>query len=181
MSEANLGPAVRRLREAQQLSLRTLAERTGFSASFLSQVENNQASPSISSMERIATALGVTLGEFFQGAQGNPVPVVRAGKRAVLHSGWSKAKLESLSGEVGGTRLEPVLVTLEPGGSSGTRAYASSREEFAMVMEGKVGCSLNDSEQTLEPGDAVMVRAGALIRWHNSGERPACILIVAVR
>src|SRR5688572_33407883 len=96
MSEASLGPSVRRLREAQQLSLRTLAERTGFSASFLSQVENGQASPSISSMERIATALGVSLGEFFQTAETNPLPVVRADARAVLNSGWSKAQLEAL-------------------------------------------------------------------------------------
>ena len=69
MTEVNLGGTVRRLREDQGLSLRTLAARTGFSASFLSQVENGQASPSISSMERIAAALGVTLGQFFQGAE----------------------------------------------------------------------------------------------------------------
>ncbi|MBA3259711.1 MAG: helix-turn-helix transcriptional regulator [Gemmatimonadales bacterium] len=45
MPDANLGESMRRLREEQQLSLRALAERTGFSASFLSQVENGQASP----------------------------------------------------------------------------------------------------------------------------------------
>jgi transcriptional regulator with XRE-family HTH domain len=45
--------------------LKVLAEQTGFSVSFLSQVENGQASHSISTMEHIATALGVTLGQFF--------------------------------------------------------------------------------------------------------------------
>jgi transcriptional regulator with XRE-family HTH domain len=180
MSEANLGPAVRRLREAQQLSLRSLAERTGFSASFLSQVENGQASPSISSMERIATALGVSLGEFFQTAGRNPLPVVRADARLVLHSGWSSAQLESLVGGVGG-RLEPVLVTLQSGGTSGSRAYASGREEFALVLEGTVTLTLNDSEQELACGDAVTIRPGALRRWRNPGPQPARILIVTAR
>jgi transcriptional regulator with XRE-family HTH domain len=181
MGEASLGPAVRRLREGQQLSLRTLAERTGFSASFLSQVETGQASPSIASMERIATALGVTLGEFFQNAQGNALPVVRANERAVLHSGWSKAELESLRPSGGGTRLEPVLVTLQPGGSSGSRTYASGREEFALILEGTVVLTLNDSEQRLSPGDAVTIRAGALRLWRNEGSQPARIVIVGAR
>jgi transcriptional regulator with XRE-family HTH domain len=180
MGEAKLGPSVRRLREAQQLSLRTLAERTGFSASFLSQVENSQASPSIASMERIATALGVTLGEFFRNTETNPPPVVRAGARPVLHSGWSRAQLEALGAGMGG-RLEPVLVTLESGGSSGTKAYASGREEFALVLQGMVTLTLNDSEQGLASGDAVTIRAGALRRWHNPGPEPARVLIVAAR
>ncbi|MDQ3208748.1 MAG: cupin domain-containing protein [Gemmatimonadota bacterium] len=181
MSEAYLGPSVRRLREAQQLSLRTLAARTGFSASFLSQVENSQASPSIASMERIATALGVTLGEFFKTAESRPLPVVRVDARPVLHSGWSKAKLEALgAGGVGGC-LEPVLVTLQSSGSSGSRAYASGREEFALVLEGTVVLTLDDSEQVLACGDAVTIRAGALRRWRNPGDQPVRILMVAAR
>jgi transcriptional regulator with XRE-family HTH domain len=181
MSEANLGPAVRRLREAQQLSLRILADRTGFSASFLSQVENGQASPSIASMERIATALGVTLGEFFRNAETNPPPVVRADARAILHSGWSRAQLEALGAPAGGGRLEPVLVTLDPGGTSGTKAFASGREEFALVLEGAVVLTLDDSEQVLSTGDAVTIRAGALRRWRNPSQIPVRILMVAAR
>jgi XRE family transcriptional regulator, regulator of sulfur utilization len=181
MGEAKLGPSVRRLREAQRISLRALAEGTGFSPSFLSQVENNQASPSIASMERIATALGVTLSEFFQTAEANPLPVVRADARPVLHSGWSKGQLEALgAGGVGG-RLDPMLVTLEPGGSSGSKAFASGREEFALVLDGAVALTLDQSEQMLASGDAVTIRPGALRRWRNLGEQPVRILIVAAR
>jgi transcriptional regulator with XRE-family HTH domain len=181
MSEANLGPCVRRLREAQQLSLRTLAERTGFSASFLSQVENSQASPSIASMERIAMALGVTLGEFFQRTELSQLPVVRADGRTVLHSGWSRAHLEALGAGGFAGRLEPVLVTLEAGGSSGTKAYASRGEEFALVLEGDVVLTLNDSEQMLSGGDAVTIRPGSLRHWHNPGPEATRILIVSSR
>jgi transcriptional regulator with XRE-family HTH domain len=94
MIEANLGEAVRRLRERQHMSLRALAEKTDFSPSFISQVEHGQASPSISSMERIALALGVTLGEFFQWTEKKVPLVVRVGERHGLNSEWSKAKIE---------------------------------------------------------------------------------------
>jgi len=81
MIEQNLGSSLRGLREQQGMSLRALAERVDFSASFLSQIENGQCSPSISSMEKIANALGVTLGQFFLSANQHVVNIVRASER----------------------------------------------------------------------------------------------------
>ena len=181
MSEVSLGPAVRRLREERQLSLRALAELTGFSASFMSQVENGQASPSIASMERIAAALGVTLGEFFQSAGAEPVPVTRSDARPMLSSEWSRARIESLAAGGDGRRMEPVVVTLAPGGTSGSKPAASTREEFALVLDGTVELTLGEAEQTLVTGDAVTIHLGALRRWRNAGALPVRILIVASR
>ena len=61
MIEQTLGNSLRYLREQKAMSLRALAERTDFSASFLSQIENGQCSPSISSMEKIANAEGTVV------------------------------------------------------------------------------------------------------------------------
>ena len=52
--EQSLGDALRRLRLRERVSVRTLASKCGFSPSFISQVELNQASPSLASLERIA-------------------------------------------------------------------------------------------------------------------------------
>jgi transcriptional regulator with XRE-family HTH domain len=180
MKEVHLGVLVRRLRAARQLSLRTLAERTGFSASFLSQVENGQASPSIASMERIAAALGVTLGQFFQATESSPPAVLRATARVALNSQWSKARIEALSADVPASRIEPVLVTLDAGGASGAHPYASPREEFAFVLDGSVVLTLGETEQVLECGDAAMIRAGVPRRWQNLGEGPVRIVVVSV-
>jgi len=180
MPEARLGQVVRRLREAQGLSLRTLAARTGFSASFLSQVENEQASPSIASMERIGAALGVTLGEFFQrGGSSSFATVVRAGAHVTLESGWSKARIDSLAPEGQAKRLEPILVTIQPGGSSATRPYPAPTEEFALVLEGSVVLtSGGDHEQVLGEGDAVTIPAGVPRRCHNASEPPFRLVVV---
>lgn len=188
MSETNLGETVRRLRGVAQLSLRSLAERTGFSASFLSQVENGQASPSIASMERIAAALGVTMGQIFDAAERPALSaVVRADARMTVTSEWSKARIESLGATGPGGRLESVLLTLSPGGKSGTRPYSSEREEFALVLEGTVVLTLaepgggeggREQEYILECGDAVTIRARVPRRWQNlSGETVKVVMV----
>lgn len=177
MVEGNLGEAVRRLRGSRRLTLRGLAELTGFSPSFLSQVETGTASPSIASMERIASALGVTLGQFFVSAEARPAAVVRAGDRPGLSSQWSKGRVESLTNG-GSSALEAILVTLDRGGTSAKRPAPSPHEEFAIVISGRVELVLDDAEQTLATGDSAVIHAGVARRWRNSGAMPAQIVIV---
>jgi transcriptional regulator with XRE-family HTH domain len=76
-TETRIGEILKRLREHYGMSLRTLASRAGFSASFLSQLENGQVSPSIASLDRIAGELGVTLATLFEASQAPVAAVVR--------------------------------------------------------------------------------------------------------
>jgi XRE family transcriptional regulator, regulator of sulfur utilization len=180
VNETQIGAAVRRLREGRGLTLRAVAEQAGFSASFLSQVENEQASPSISSMERIAAALGVTLGEFFQTIEQTPTRVLRADCRQTLYSGWSNARLESLAG-VESTRIQPILITLKPGGTSGKRPTAAPLEEFAFVLSGSVVLTIQELEHVLGEGDAVTIPRGALRRWQNVTKTATQIVLVSAQ
>jgi transcriptional regulator with XRE-family HTH domain len=180
MNEIHIGAAVRRLRETRNLTLRAVAEQAGFSASFLSQVENEQASPSISSMERIAAALGVTLGEFFQTVEQNPARVIRADSRQTLYSGWSNARLESLAGGEF-SRLQPILITLKPGGTSGKRPAPAPLEEFAFVFSGSAVLTIQDVDHELNEGDAVSIPRGALRRWQNVTRTPTQVVLVSVQ
>src|ERR1700761_5576678 len=119
MIEQTLGNSLRYLREQQGISLRALAERTDFSASFLSQIENGQCSPSISSMEKIANALGVTLGQFFRVAESPKANVVRSNDRLNLALDWSRANLEALAFLGDGSQFQAVMVNIKPEGLSG--------------------------------------------------------------
>jgi transcriptional regulator with XRE-family HTH domain len=176
-----VGAWVRRLRTEQRMSLRTLATRTHFSPSFISQVENGVVSPSIASMEKIANALGVTLGEFFVAArEGEAGLIVRAADRLQMSSLWSQGRIEAL-GPMTGRRLEPVLITLDPGGRSGKHPYAHTSEEFAFVLEGEPTLTLGPEEHLLTPGDAVTIRAQELRRWENKSSPVVRILIVSAR
>jgi transcriptional regulator with XRE-family HTH domain len=181
LKQQAVGELVRRLREQRGLSLRALAAATDFSPSFISQLENGLVSPSIDSMERIATTLKVTLGEFFASlgsAEGGLV--VRVADRVELPSAWSHATVQALSSMSRGRLTEPLLITLEPGGRSGKHPAAHAREEFAFVLEGEVDLTLGPDSFHLGAGDSVTILRGELRRWANLGSSVTRILLVAV-
>lgn len=164
------------------LSLRALATSTGFSASFVSQLERGLVSPSLHSMEKFATALGTTLGGFFSAVgERNGGLVFRARERKALNSTWSNAQIEALLPAAAGRRVEAMLVTLRPRGRSGKHPVAHATEEFAFVLEGRLTLRLGPDEHELETGDAVIVRAEELRLWANPARARARVLIVSLR
>src|SRR5215813_3951937 len=78
---AAVGPRVKALREAMDLSLRDLAERSGVSAPMLSQVERGETSPTLAVAEKIAAGLELTLSQLLRLDEDRHVVVVRAGER----------------------------------------------------------------------------------------------------
>lgn len=184
-SEHRVGGTIRALRAGKDMSVRTLAARSGFSPSFLSQVEHGQASPSIASLEKIAAALDVTLSEFFAHAPnmlGAPsITIVRASDRLEITSEWSRATLAALGPTGPGHALEPVLLTLEPGGRTGARPAEHEGQEFAIVWEGVVRLTLGDTTHLLTVGDAVTLTSTTPHGWENAGHTQARILLVGIR
>jgi transcriptional regulator with XRE-family HTH domain len=177
-----IGEHIRQLRIKRHVSVRAFAAQTGFSASFISQLENGQVSPSLGSLHKIAEALGVTLGEFFAAsAEGEEALVVRPADRSRLDSTWTDAHLEALGSMVKSRRLEPVLVILGPGGRSGKHLHSHSREDFAFIVSGHVVLTLGDEEHDLAPGDAVTLPAQSPHRWENRSGEGVEILIVSSR
>lgn len=177
----NLSQSLRSLRESRHISLRALAEQTGFSASFLSQVENGQASPSIGSMERIATALGVTLAQFFHHAQGARGTVIRRDHRERMNLEWSHAEVEAAGSLEAGSQLYGVLVKLKVGGLSGKEARPSPNDELAFVYQGEVVLTLDETEHVLSSGDSAVIPAGVKRRWRNDTPQAVQILIVSAK
>lgn len=182
MIEQSLGASLRRLREQQGISVRGLAERSNISPSFVSQIENGQCSPSISSMEKIVNALGVTMGQFFLSANQHPVNIVRASERAPVSLDWSKAEISSLGSlQKNGAQLQASMLSLNPGGLTGKHPTASISDELAIVFEGTAVLRLQDQEQSLERGDAVTIAAGTNRQWRNETEAVTQILVISQR
>jgi transcriptional regulator with XRE-family HTH domain len=178
-SEQQVGDHLRDVRTRQGLSVRALAARAGCSPSFISQVEHGQASPSIASLERLVQALGMTLGDFFR--VNAPPAVVRSHERAALTSALSSARIEALAPAGAGHGLEPLLITLEPGGQSGSQPFARDGDEFAFVCEGDVQLTLGETAHRLTCGDAATFSSETPHRWENVGREPARIVVVAAR
>ena len=179
--EQRIGPELKRLREAAGLSLRTLADRAGFSASFMSQVENGQVSPSIASLSQIAATLNLTLADFFAAPATAPTMVVRAGARPSFRSSWSRARIDALTPLDKDQPLEALMVTLEPGGASGKVPVGVAADQLALVYSGRPTLTLEEEVHALNKGDSVVIRARTPHRWQNDRSTAARIVLVSTR
>jgi transcriptional regulator with XRE-family HTH domain len=155
-----------------------VARRTGFSASFLSQVELGQCSPSISSLQKICEALGTDLPDLLAPRGTKSPPVTRRSDRETFRSAWSKATAQSLAS---GRNLpySSLLVSIRPGGKTG-QLHAPGGHFFAFCIKGRVRVALRDVPHELAAGDSIAVDQPRAA-WENWGRTTAEILVVAFR
>ncbi|MBI5188841.1 MAG: helix-turn-helix transcriptional regulator [Nitrospirae bacterium] len=167
------------LREDQKLSLRELGDKVGLSASFLSQLELGQVSPSIASLENIANVLNVHITYFFDDTRKTDSIVMRKNERRRIYSKGSKAIIQPLAHEISKKKIEPFMLTLEVGGEAGEHPYSSRHgEEFGIIIQGKVKFTLEQNEYVLEEGDSVYFNSTKPHNWENMGKKEAMIILV---
>ncbi len=161
-----LGRRLRRLRESQGLSLRDLGERSGFSASFLSQVERGTSSAAISSLATIATALGTPLAPLFEVPEQTTL-VVRHSERIPIHVDRSPVSYVRLAAAMGDRALEPVIVTFPPYFNDTREGlYRHKGEEFGLILQGRLTMTVDQQEYDLCPGDSIHFKSDVP---HSSG------------
>jgi len=179
-SHHRLGAKLRELRTQRGLSVRTLAAMVGFSPSFISQIESDAASPSIASLEKIAAAVGVTLGQLFSSLEHDAAArtVIRRDDRATYTSTWSHSTVAVLADVSPERKLSAVELVIAPGGASSRRPEARVHDTFATVSAGKLTLIMEASEELLMPGDSAYLPAGLAIAWVNRSDAPATLLLV---
>lgn len=175
-----LGEAIRRIRKTRKLTLQKVGAATGLSPGFLSQVEQNQATPSLSSLRKIAEALETSLFTLLA-SETETSFVVRRGQRKSC--GWPdrRGTYELLSPRHHGTAIEVVMTTLLPGEATSEEPLShgsSDAQEFAYILAGEVELTIGEGVHTLGEGDSATFSSGIAHRYTNRGDLPAEILSV---
>jgi len=174
-AELQLGPRIRALRQARNVTLRELAARAGVTESFLSQVEREVTSPSIASVQRIAHALDLAIAELFTEEAPRGRVVRRAERRRIVYPGLHAVD-EFLTAGMSG-RLQAILSTIDPGGGTGDEPYAhDSDEEVVIVLSGRLELWIADEHYLLEEGDTIAYSSRLPHRNVNSSDRVAVVL-----
>jgi transcriptional regulator with XRE-family HTH domain len=173
--ELQLGPRIRALRQARNVTLRELAGRAGVTESFLSQVEREVTSPSIASVQRIARALDLAIAELFTEEAPHGRLVRRSERRRIAYPGLQAVDEFLTAGMTG--RLQVILSTIEPGGGTGDEPYAhESDEEVVIVLSGQLELWVADERYLLEEGDSIAYSSRLPHRNLNSSDRQATVL-----
>jgi transcriptional regulator with XRE-family HTH domain len=169
-----IGRRIKALREAMDLSLRDLAERSGVSAQMLSQVERGETSPTIAVAARIASGLELSLSQLLRLDEGEGVSVVREGERRDGGAGAHGHRYEVLTPVQPGQRYELSLHTLAPGaataGPGDIPIHEPGSRETAVVEEGKLRLICNGEVYNLDRGDAVTFDADLPHHFENPGD-----------
>lgn len=165
-----LGPTIREHRLASGYTLKELARRSGFSSSFLSQLERGHCSVSILSLSRIAQELGVPVSALFPQIETHAA-VTRAGDRPRMTVEGSGLSYERLSGDFPRRTADFFLITMQPGEIQ-DGPYRHQGEEFGMVLEGTMHFRLGEEEFDLRPGDTVHFHSTTSHMWGNQTNAP---------
>lgn len=177
-----VGPRVRALREAMDLSLRDLALRSGVSAPMLSQVERGETSPTLLVATRIAHGLELRLSQLLRLDEDGAVSIVRAAERRTGPDGEVGHRYEILTPPLPGQRAELSRHTLGPGAVTGGPGDPPMHEpgsrETALLESGTMILHCDGARHELAAGDCVTFDADLSHHFENPGDQPAVLLAV---
>jgi len=175
------GNRVRELRSANGWSLDQLAKSSGVSRSMLSQIERNNANPTIAVAFRIARALGMTLADLVEDPEAtSAIRVVRADDRAYHYRSDKDCSIRTLSPLDLEKDVEFYELRLKEGGALRSSAHFEGTREFITVERGKITVESGGDAETLNKGDSANYRADQPHAIINEGRGEALALLVVV-
>ncbi len=176
----NLGQRLNTLRLQKGLTMRELARQANCSPSFLSQLELNQASPTIANFEKICNALKMSLVDVLREEPHlqEPIQVPLHSEDHPLAMRWQRAWLRHLLPHDAPKPFTALQLTLDVGGETPSRSSRRSINELSIVLSGTVELTVGEKLFRLEPLTAIYFDLGMAHQWRNVGPDVAEILMV---
>ena len=175
-NKGSVGHRLRTVREERGLSQRELAQRAGVSTNAISLIERDENSPSVSTLQSLATALNVRMSYFFDDQKTTQVLHVKAANRPAISNGG--VQIEGLDGKLDYQEMEPFLVSLQPISGSGERQVVHTGHELVYCLSGNVEYLIDGKIYPLEVGDILLFEAHLPHLWRNVTDKDATILLV---
>lgn len=165
-----IGKKVKQYRTQNGLTLEELASRTELTKGFLSQIENDLTSPSISTLGDIVEALGMDMSSFFKEEDSEQFVFTSEDYFVDDKEG---SKITWIVPNAQKNEMEPIVLELEPGASS-NEVLPHEGEELGYVLSGKVTMVMGDERITVKKGQTFYINGDiehVLINDHNQKAR----------
>ena len=170
---AAVGRNVRGHRTRLAWTLEDLAARAGVSKGMLLQVEQARTNPSVATICRLATALGVSVASLVEAPEGPSVRVVRADEGVTLWTGGNKDSAARLMvGSGTSQQVELWDVRMVPGDGFSSEGHPTGTRELLLVIEGELTLELDGVPHLVCAGDAIAFVADRPHAYRNQGTSP---------
>ncbi|MGD9808721.1 MAG: helix-turn-helix domain-containing protein [Deferribacterales bacterium] len=164
------GIKLRDTRKKLGMTLEDISQKTGFTKSFISQIENGKNSPSIASLKKICYALGTTISELFEDER-NIVNIFSEPDFKVLRN--KSISMSFLASKLVNRKMEPILIELDPYGETGSDYYHHTGEELGYVIEGEICVVIGNDEHYLTTGQCIYFSSNLPHKIRNRTDKPA--------
>lgn len=177
-----VGAALQALRQARDLSLDDLSKRAGVSKSMLSQIERNQANPTVAVVWRLAKALGVEMGELLGGASATApaIETVPAHATPGLTSPDGLCQLRILGPIELAGQFEWYELSVQPGGVLDSAGHEGGSREHLSLLSGSLEVSASGATSKLKAGETGRYAADGPHAIRNAGRSVATALLVVL-
>jgi transcriptional regulator with XRE-family HTH domain len=180
MDELKIGRKIRQIRLQNKLTLEKVAERTGFTKSYLSMIESGKKSPPIASLSKIAKALDLDIAAFFdRKSPEDSLSLVREKEREVVVRDGTifGYRYESIAPTKRRKKMEPFVITL-PSRSKEGDFFDHEGEELLYILEGETDFFYGEKKYLLKQGDCIYFDASVPHRGEGVGRKKAKALVV---
>ena len=182
----SFGEKLRALRKSRQVTLQELADKAEISPGLLSQIERGITSPSLRTLAKLRTTLGVPSSFFFDDDHpvrretGEPAFLCRAADRPTLVFG-PEAPFKELLHHGGSRVFEFMMINIPPNGRSGPSPMSYPSEKGGMVMEGSFILTVGGQSATLEVGDSFLFDGAIPHLMVNPTDQPVKLLWIIAK
>lgn len=171
--EPQPGPVIRKRRKQMGMTLQALSDRAGVSVGYLSQVERDNATPSLGTLAQIAQGLDVGL-DYFISAPRPADGLTRAAERPHFALAGSSLTYETLTADFPGSEMSSYVLHVPPGYISETVSHEG--EEIVFVLDGQIDQTIAGQTFRLCPGDSLHYNGATPHGWANPTPDPARLL-----
>lgn len=175
------GGRIKDLRIQQRMTLQELARKTGLTTSFLSQMERDLASPSVSSLEKIAQALNTKVANFFEAEEKKELVFIKKGLGKKFSDKEKHISSEILASGLLNIKMQPLIFTLGVGVELTRELIYPAIEKFGMVLKGRVEFYCDEEKTIFEEGDSIYcAHTQKLQKVKNIGDTEAKLLWIVL-
>ena len=172
-SQPKVGALIRARRRRLHMTLEEICRAAGISKGYLSQVERDQATPSLGTLAQIARSLDVGM-DYFIATPSVEDSLTRAEERPKFSVDGSSILYERIAADFAGNILSSFVMNIPAGYRSETVSHEG--EEILYVLEGTIRQKLDEEEIEMKAGDSLHFRGNRPHAWWNDSGKPARLL-----
>ena len=176
-----IGKKIKELREERKMSLTELSQQSGIQLATLSRMEHLKMTGTLESHMKIAQAFGVSLPQLYSDIikEENKIEVKtsKSSSEVFVHS--KRSSYEILTAKILSRKMMPILLKIEPGGTTHQEQNQAGCEKFIFVLEGKIEAKIAGETYSLSKNNTLYFDASLEHKFINTGKALARVICVS--